>query len=305
MSDGIDIEFVREYYQKMTDQEITRVLTQDSKGLTSDALKIVKEEIARRNLDSEILSAVEAQQQVYTDAYKIYDPEACPVDEPTRLWLEKSFLVLLNIFGREHTVNRKVLTPERVDFPIRYDGSERSAFATLKIIANQMEVDAEKITLDFYDERLRQITHGTPGGLYWGKGENENFEISLARKKLDEPENMVATLAHEIAHIKLLGENRMEENDERLTDLTTIFFGLGIFNANAAFQTFSDARYYGWSQSGYLTQMEWGYALALFAHTRQESQPQWASHLCMNVKADFLQGQNFISNNERDIFQQQ
>ena len=67
----------------------------------------------------------------------------------------------------------------------------------------------------------------------------------MGRKWLDEPENMVAVLAHEIAHIKLPGESRMEENDERITDLTTIFFGLGIFNANAAFQTFADSKYYG------------------------------------------------------------
>jgi hypothetical protein len=114
---------------------------------------------------------------------------------------------------------------------------------------------------------------------------------------------MIATLAHEIAHIKLLGENRMEENDETITDLTTIFFGLGIFNANAAFQTFNDSKSYGWSRSGYLTQMEWGYALSLFAYIRKEQQPQWADYLCKNVKADFKQGQNFISANEDIIFQ--
>lgn len=56
----------------------------------------------------------------------------------------------------------------------------------------------------------------------------------MALRELDEPEHMIATLAHEIAHIKLLGENRMEENDEIMTDLKTLFFGLGVFNANAA-----------------------------------------------------------------------
>jgi hypothetical protein len=51
--------------------------------------------------------------------------------------------------------------------------------------------------------------------------------------------------------------------------------------------------------------MEWGYALSLFAHVRQEKQPDWAKHLSKNVKADFIQGQNFISNNESLIFQQE
>ena len=302
MSTGIDKALVQAYYGRMTDQEITSVLTHNMAGLTAEAQEIVKEEITRRKLDPAIARAVEAQQQKTVFKEKVYGKDACPVEEDTRIWIEQSFKTLLNIFGQENTQTRVVLVPEKLHFPVRYDGSERSAMETLRIVATQMDVPADKITLDFYDDHLRQITAGSPGGLYWGKGENDNFEISLVRTKLDEPENMVATLAHEIAHIKLLGENRMAENDEPITDLTTIFFGLGVFNANAAFQTFADAKYFGWSQSGYLTQMEWGYALALFAWIRQEAQPGWADHLCKNVKADFMQGQNFIAANEDLIF---
>jgi hypothetical protein len=298
----VNKELIHAHYKKMTDQEIINFLTQDLKGLTAEAREIIKEEITRRNLDPAIYDAIEARQEEDTLQEKVYDKNACPVDEQTRRWTEKSFQVLLGLFGKENTQNRKVLIPERIDFPVQYDGSERAAYETLKIVANQMEVPVERITLDFYDDHLQQITEGSPGGLYWGKGENDKFEISLVRTKLNEPEEMVATLAHEIAHIKLLGENKLEENDEPVTDLTTIFFGLGIFNANAAFKTFADPKYYGWSQSGYLTQMEWGYALALFAYIRQEQQPEWANYLCKNVKADFIQGQNFISRNENMIF---
>jgi len=301
MSAGIDKQLVLEYYQRMTDEQIINVLTKDAKGLTIEAQEIVKEEIKRRNLNPEIIKAVEVQQETYLHIPKVYDPNGCPVEEDARIWLEKSFLFLLNLFGKDNTQKRTVLTPNSIDFPIRYDGSEESALQTLEIIANQMEVPIEQITLDFYDDTIRQITEGNPGGLYWGKGENGKFEISLVRKLLDEPENMVATLAHEVAHIKLLGEDRLMENDEPITDLTTIFFGLGIFNANAAFQTFADSKYYGWSTSGYLTQMEWGYALSLFAYIRKEDQPNWANHLATNVKADFRQGQNFILNNEDKI----
>lgn len=301
MSAGLDKQFIRDYYQSMNDKELIHVLTQNMAGLTLDAQEIIREEIRRRRLDNNILKVVEDQQMSYTFREKIYDPNDCPVDEQNRIWIEESFQTLLDIFGKEATLLRKVLIPERIHFPVRYDGSEASAFETLRIVANQMEVPIERITLDFYDDHLRQITDGSPGGMYWGKGEN-TFEISLVRSKLDEPENMVATLAHEIAHIKLLGENRMEENDEPITDLTTIFFGLGIFNANAAFQTFADSKYYGWTESGYLTQMEWGYGLSLFAYIRQEKNPQWANYLCKNVKADFTQGLNFIYANEEKIF---
>ncbi len=48
MSAGIDNQFVREYYQRMTDQEVTRILMQDLKGLTMEAQEVIKEEIKRR-----------------------------------------------------------------------------------------------------------------------------------------------------------------------------------------------------------------------------------------------------------------
>ena len=139
-------------------------------------------------------------------------------------------------------------------------------------------------------------------GLYWGKREDGKYEISLVRSKLAHPENMVATLAHELSHIKLLGENRLETNDEKLTDLVAVFFGLGIFNANAAFQTFRKIGSHGWRKMGYLSQMEWGYAMSLFAHIRGEQMPKWIDYLTLNIKGDFIQGQNFIRANEGLIF---
>jgi hypothetical protein len=37
MSDGIDIQFVRENYQRMSDDELVRVATQDAAGLTPES----------------------------------------------------------------------------------------------------------------------------------------------------------------------------------------------------------------------------------------------------------------------------
>jgi|GEM_PF-941220 len=306
MSTEVDNQFIRDYYERMSDPEIIGILQNNASGLTPVALEIVNAEIKRRNLDPNISKIVAAQQKThsYTVESKAFDPEGCPVDEPTRIWLERYFLSLLDIFGRENTVRRKVMVPDKKDFPIRYDGSERAAFDTLQIIAAQMEVPFENVKLDFYDEELGDPAKGASSGVYWGKTDGGEFEISLLRGRLDEPEKMVATLSHEVAHIKLLGENRIKENDEPLTDLTTIFLGLGIFNANAAFETFTTNKSYGWTRQGYLSQMEWGYALALFAYVRKEINPAWANHLCQNVKGDFVLGQKFIANNEGEIFSQ-
>src|SRR5450432_1535588 len=66
MSTGIDIEFVRQAYRKMTDEELVRVATQDAHGLTDEALQVVKEEVQRRKLDSNIVKGVEAQNRSYS-----------------------------------------------------------------------------------------------------------------------------------------------------------------------------------------------------------------------------------------------
>jgi len=66
MSSGIDLHLVRETYQKMSDEEITRILTQDASGLTDEALELVKEEIRRRHLDPNLIKGVDAQQVSFT-----------------------------------------------------------------------------------------------------------------------------------------------------------------------------------------------------------------------------------------------
>ncbi|NJO25751.1 MAG: hypothetical protein HC867_08300, partial [Bacteroidia bacterium] len=61
MNTGIDIQFVREHYQRLTDDEFIRIATQDAAGLTPEAQEVVKEEIERRKLDKNIISGVQAQ----------------------------------------------------------------------------------------------------------------------------------------------------------------------------------------------------------------------------------------------------
>jgi len=241
-----------------------------------------------------------------------------PIKAEMRQWMEASFRWLMKSFGENEIKNRKILTPHYSDFPVRYNGTPETAEQTVKILASQMEIDSNEITLFIYGEGESEVSTGSPlgtklflsqfddekysGGLYFGKEDDGKYHIALEKKKLLTPETMVATLDHELAHIKLLGEGRITENDERLTDLTTIIFGLGIFNANAAFMTYNGIGYRGWSKLGYLTQMEWGYGLALFAAIRNEKKPEWISHLSKNVKSDFLISERFIEHNRDNIF---
>ena len=58
----------------------------------------------------------------------------------------------------------------------------------------------------------------------------DKFVISLESSQLTDPMSLVATVAHELGHVRLLGEARIHggfEDHEPLTDLLTVFFGLG------------------------------------------------------------------------------
>jgi len=62
MTAGIDVQFVRDYYQKMTDEEIIRVAKHEVGNLTEEAQEVVKEEVKRRNLDTNATNFLEEEQ---------------------------------------------------------------------------------------------------------------------------------------------------------------------------------------------------------------------------------------------------
>jgi hypothetical protein len=149
-------------------------------------------------------------------------------------------------------------------------------------------------------------------GRYRREGGRATIELDVrvaARR-----EAFAGLIAHELAHARLLGEQRADELDmddaerERLTDLTTVFLGMGVFTANASDDFVKTAGYSvtplggldDWMlsgrsdeppyQLGYLRPQEFGYALACWSRMRGETDPPWARHLAASVRAAFTQG---------------
>lgn len=107
----------------------------------------------------------------------------------------------------------------------------------------------------------------------------------------------MAVLAHELGHHRLIGEGRVSRDrrdGEPLTDLLTVFFGVGRFNANAAHRFAQNAR--GWRRTslGYLNQPMFGYALARYAWLRGESDPSWYRLLDTNPRGYFREGLRYL-----------
>jgi hypothetical protein len=249
----------------------------------------------------------------------IRSKSACPIDADRQKWVDYRFDWLLKQFGEEIPRSCNVILPTPEFFPDVYSGKESDVQVMLNRVAGYMNVDPSRFKLFIYSEKNGTEVHGTglrstsgSAGLYvrsQSEGEsNAKAAIGIEAKQLNNPMGLVATLAHEIGHELLLGEKRVtrdESDHEPLTDLLTVFLGLGIFGCNATIQdrAWSDGTWAGWStsRSGYLDQRMFGYAMALFARTREESKPNWLKHVRADVRSVFKQAMCFLEAKPKSV----
>jgi len=237
-----------------------------------------------------------------------------PVSDDQRKWLEHAFMYLLDQFDYEKITMRQVYTPQEF---FSYDFSNNSqTIDVAKQIAETMEIDFNEIQIDFFSSGMQGYYGATgdilymgqeegsqnPTGQYFEKNDDGKYLIALADNLYKDPEGLISTISHEFSHIKLLGEKRIEQNNEHLTDIVPLVFGLGIFSANSAFKFTTSRSGWSHSQSGYLSQMDWGYLFALYAYIRYEEKPDWLKYLNKEIQNDFISSASFIANNKELIF---
>jgi hypothetical protein len=239
-----------------------------------------------------------------------------PVTEEERLWVDEGFVRLSHSLGRSRLLKCKVVEPTDQFFPDHYDESETALQAVFNRICAFMDVDRYTVELAIIPD-ASEITdllpdysfksHGA-AGLHFGKTEEELPLIGVKQSLLKDPMSAAATIAHELGHVILLDGGhiaRDAEDMEPMTDLVTVYLGMGIFTANACrqFRKFRDDRYEGWSMNrlGYLPEVVYGYALALFAKERGEVNPAWTTHLSTNLKSYFRQSTNWLRAREPKI----
>lgn len=231
----------------------------------------------------------------------------CPVDESTKERIEESFLWLLSHFGEDAFGRSEIILPSNKDFPERLFADEKSVNAYIKAICGFMDVDYKTVSLSFFADTGQKNFHplATPDtigskacGLYYFYG--RKHKLAVDQSLLRVPASLVATIAHSLAHAKLKKHSFKDNkgSEEFLTDLVTIFFGMGIFTSNSIFrsQQFANAQYQGWrlAKEGYIDEESAGYALAIFAYMKGETKPTWAKYLETNPKHYFKQGLKYL-----------
>lgn len=249
-----------------------------------------------------------------------------PISDDERQWVDEGFRRLERLLGRRRMIEARVITPTAEDFPDPYD--KTSAASVEKLFArvcDYMGVDRKSIEFEIFRDETEELSEILPywrgglgkqaAGLYLhatqagsSQGDEGSAVVAIRSSQLKDPLSLVATIAHELGHVILLGRALMSvktPDDEPMTDLLTVFLGLGIFNANAAnrFRRYQDDRRQGWSMQrlGYLNEEIFGYALAKFTRERGEEEVEWERHLATNVRSYFNRSRRWLTKNPYGI----
>ena len=232
----------------------------------------------------------------------------CPVRPVEQRWIDESMDWFVAEFGEER-LRADVVLPTDHYFPGAYAGSREDVAGVLARLCAHMGVDRDRLVLehDAHDDHddlagavpLGRDASGAAGHFRMRGGRPV---IGIRDDQAERPMALVATIAHELGHVLLLGQDRIDpdrEDHEPLTDLLTVYFGLGIFSANAAFEFERLARgrysYTSARRLGYLTEPMYGYGLARYAWLRDETRPSWSRYLDANPGTFMKRGLRFLA----------
>lgn len=229
--------------------------------------------------------------------------DGCPVTHKEQAWIEESMLWFTTQFGYD-PVQRPTVLPTRDFFPLAYSGSDEDIKALVRATCPMMGLAPDRVTVRLVGEpapdpeKYKYVVHSESyaAGVF-EQDEDGSRIVTLDRASSADQGRMTAVIAHELGHARLNGENRIEPGRadmEALTDLSTVFFGLGIFNANAARTTTSNAAGNTVQRLGYLDQRMFGYALACYTRMRHNPAPKWESYLAAPPREYLNRGSAYL-----------
>jgi hypothetical protein len=235
-----------------------------------------------------------------------------PITEEDRLWVNENLEWLQTELGDKMFTSIKTVTPTKDFYNRDFTGTEEDAEYILQRTMELMCIEVENISLDYFSDEPVELSDGTTlttpadsnGQWNSAAGTYEKTEdgtiISIERGQLKNPISLIATIAHELCHEVLLGDNRIEENDEYLTDLTAIVYGFGVFIGNSKFNfsSFSSGSSFGWESSGqgYLPEQVIGYAMAKLSYLKQED-TSYSQFLDKTLQSFFNQSVTYLNAN--------
>lgn len=234
----------------------------------------------------------------------LFASDACPVDPAAKAWIEDRLVWLRDEFGADDLYGGPTVVPTAEFFPDRFDGTRKSARVVFDRVCDLMGADPPDVTLKFLKPAANPLFLVTDAGdavPTEAAGLYEPGVIRINESELASFENLVGTMAHELAHQRLLGEGRLDGDvfdNELLTDLTVVFKGLGIFLANTPRNwPGQNKKWPGTTliRPEYMSPPMFGYALGLISWLRGEAKPGWQKYLRFAVRGEVQQAVRFLT----------
>jgi hypothetical protein len=241
-----------------------------------------------------------------------WSPKAT-IDADDEEWQLETWAWLLdNLGGVEALKSLASKYPRHHDFP----KSGRSGHAHVEFvfarICQLLRLDTESFKLraqeQAIDPRLSDlaIVQNVPLGPAGTYSTDDNRHlITYEPGVVRDLEQLIAVLIHEISHAVLFSIPTMPpggpDNEEFATDLATVFFGFGVFGGNQSllFSQYRDdaSGTQGWSmrRTGYLTQNEWGFALAVRAVLTGEDISPIKDYATDGLYANFKKNHRYLT----------
>lgn len=198
-----------------------------------------------------------------------------------RQWVDERFRWMFEQFGKElFDKNHLHLEPFEGFHEGFFPQEAPEIWELTQRICTTMDIDPGRILLSLEEGGASYDIGNTPLGTYirhfdFEQGKTGSI-ITYISYMHQSPYAPTATLAHELAHVKLLGEGRISQKSEEheyLTDLCTVFFGYGLVECNSYYEKneiYLDGTSYStvYQGGGYLSPEIWAYALALYCRLK-------------------------------------
>jgi hypothetical protein len=225
----------------------------------------------------------------------------CPVDTYEKAWTEWTLRSLASEFSIDALLKARVILPTPEFFPeLAGNLSELDAERILDRLCGYLAIERNKVRLEVRPDAntvatIAPLPTATPV-----------TTIRVLKAQLAQPLLLIPALLHELANQKLAARVEKDRTFDWSVELLPIFFGLGIFGANASMQKEfrSDASWNGWrsGQSGVLPVRVFGYALASFAFIRRDENPSWAEYLIPDARVTMQAGLRYLAKTGDTIF---
>jgi hypothetical protein len=163
------------------------------------------------------------------------------VDPREQKWIEESMEFFRTKFG-DGPLSQAVVLPTPDFFPGPFSGTAADIQPLVTRMCEYLAVDAETVSVELYGDSTESDLARVAGLTYRSDSVAGHYRrvdgqavIGIDQTLVATPERLVATIAHELCHARLDdGAATWDREDhEPLTDLLTVYLGMGIFTANA------------------------------------------------------------------------